>query len=83
MNELCVLYLNGHEIYVLPFFDPTEKNPYIDELYVFLGVDGCGDLMFIDAQPWLVKMANNQLYEDLMRQYEETAAYELDGETWF
>lgn len=82
MNELCALYLNGHEIYVQPFFNPTEDSPYIDKLYVFLGVDCTGDFMFVDAPPWLLEMANDQLYDDIMRQYEETAADEPDGDAW-
>jgi len=79
IEELCVLYLNDHEIYVQPFFDPTKEEPHIDELYVFLGIDENGECMFIDAQPWLLEMVNDQLYDDIMDQYEKTAVDELDG----
>jgi len=48
-------------------------------LYVFLGVDENGEYMFIDAQSWLLEMVNDQLYDDIMDQYEKTAVDELDG----
>ena len=79
IEELCVLYLNEHEIYVQPFFNPViVEEPKITDLYVFIGVDETGKCLFDQAPPWLLDLANDQLYDDIMGQYEETTIDEFD-----
>jgi len=69
VKDLCVLYINDYEVFVYPKFDPTKPNPIIEDLFVFLGVvDGH---MILERSPsWLIDMANNELYDDLMVQYD-------------
>lgn len=73
-DSLCVLYLNDQKIYVLPIFDPFEKNPVIKELAVFLSVDESNNAIFEKSPSWLIDMVNEtQLYNNIMDQYEENS----------
>ncbi len=78
VDNLASLMINDAEIYVLPAMNILEVDPEIEKLYIFLGVDGQGNGIFEEAPKWLLDMANDQLYKDIMGQYEEDTAFELD-----
>lgn len=77
-EKLCVLYLNGEELYVFPSFDPTRIRPDIVSLAVFSGVNKDGSVELERAPEAMLNLVNNQLYDDIMDQYATEAVNELD-----
>ncbi len=70
-KEFYILKINDlAEVGVMPIFDPTQKEPKISDLYIFRGYSKLGAVAEFDKAPkWLVDIANNELYEDIMNSY--------------
>lgn len=64
MGELIVVYLNGHEVWIKPYF---EKDYSIYDANVLTGYKN-GEPEFEQAPGWLFSLLSNELYDEIMRQ---------------